>query len=73
MAKRITRNYEVDGKDYIGNNYGNSRHTVNRTFKPVDELTFKDAGLDSRIKLGRVDLDKLNNARKIRVTITTVE
>lgn len=73
MVKRLTRIYEVDGKDHISASYGNPRHTTKRTFAPLDKRDFGQDGLDSEVRLGRVDLERLNNARKIKVTITTVD
>jgi hypothetical protein len=65
MSKRISRTFDVKE-----NNRFASEGTMIDRFEPRDSVSYSQFGLDSEVKLGRHDLEKLEYPKAIRVTIT---
>lgn len=69
-VKRLVRSYagNPNKSDYVN---GASRV---RDFAPeIHNGNIYDDGLDSEVRLGSVDLEKLGNPRRIKVTITKLD
>lgn len=68
-VKRLERSFAFEGKGYT-----DADGHVMRYFKPeIRHGNIFDDGLDSEIHLGDVDLEKLGNPTRIKVTITKLD
>jgi hypothetical protein len=69
-SQRVVRSFKKNGEDYISTF---SLETLKRTFKPEVELSFYEFGLDSEVRLGGHDLEKIGTPERIKVVIYSLD